>query len=335
MNYAIDNERKGTQAVGVEEIYGPIESQMMAVDQLLKEQIDSSSGPIAQRLAASGLASGKRIRPAMLLLVGGCFSDLKKTHVAAAAALELVHVATLVHDDVLDRADERRHEPSLNSLCDNSTAILTGDYLFSKAFEVACATGSMESVRQIAQSSCDVCEGEIQQNLSMGNFELTQAEYFKIISMKTARLCRVACGIGGVLSECEKATIEKLEKFGEDLGLAFQIIDDVLDIVGQQQSVGKTLGTDLSNKKMTLPMIHCLAEYESVGKRDEMLAKLEDGMTAEQAMDCLNETQSIAFAREIACRHANAALEFTTELKESNYSVALKQLAEFVLSRTH
>ena len=142
MNYAVGpGKTNPTDApVALEQLYHPVKSHLAAVDQLLHDQIASASAPIAARLSATGLAAGKRIRPAMLLLSGGCFADLKKPHVAAATALELVHVATLVHDDVLDRADERRHEPSLNALCDNTIAILTGDFLFSKAFEVACVS---------------------------------------------------------------------------------------------------------------------------------------------------------------------------------------------------
>ena len=338
MNYAVGrspSNRNDSQPAGLSQIYRPIEQHLAAVDQLLQDQIAMASAPIAEKLNATGLASGKRVRPAMLLLAGGCFADLKKPHVAASAALELVHVATLVHDDVLDGADERRHEPSLNALCDNTSAILTGDYLFSKAFEVACASASMETVRLIAQSSCNVCEGEIQQNLSTGNFELSESEYFSIISMKTAQLCKVACGLGGILSECDDSTVERLFQFGEDIGIAFQIIDDVLDIVGTEEQVGKTLGTDLSNKKMTLPMIHCLANTKDDGRRAEMLSQLEQGMAAEQAVEYLSQSGSIEYSREIARKHATNALSFASELGDSLHAVGLRQLAEFVLMRTH
>ena len=334
MNYAMGQGRNGTRSVGLSEIYRPVDVHLVAVNELLQEQIASTSGAIAERLAASGLSTGKRIRPAMLLIAGGCFSDVKKTHIAAAAALELVHVATLVHDDVLDRADERRHEPSLNALCDNTSAILTGDYLFSKAFEVACGTGSMEAVRQIAQSSCAVCEGEIKQNLAIRDFRLTRERYFEIISMKTARLCRVACGLGGVLSECDSETILGLQQFGENIGLAFQIIDDVLDIVGSESQVGKTLGTDLLNGKMTLPMIHCLEQQCTDHERASILAKLERGLDHSEAMSYLSQHDSIGHARETARGHANEALKFCGELPPSPFANSLCQLAEFVLHRT-
>ena len=335
MNHALGHRRNGTRSAGLTEIYQPVDACLEAVNDLLQEQIAETSGPIAERLSATGLLTGKRIRPALLLLAGGCFSDLKKTHVAAAAALELVHVATLVHDDVLDGADERRHEPSLNAMCDNTSAILTGDYLFSKAFEVACATGSLEAIRQIAQSSCTVCEGEIKQNLAIGDFELSRARYFEIISMKTARLCRVACGLGGILSECDSVTIQGLQTFGENLGMAFQIIDDVLDIVGSESQVGKTLGTDLSNRKMTLPMIHCIEQQPSTAARNQLLEKLDNGLSQAEAMSCLTQSDSIGHSRQTARDHANAALEFCSGLAPSPFSQSLCHLSEFVLQRTY
>lgn len=337
MNYAIGQGRNGrnsNQSTALVDIYRPIENQLVAVDQLLSDQIKLASVPIADKLSNTGLTSGKRIRPAMLLLTGGCFADLKKPHVVAAAALELIHVATLVHDDVLDGAVERRHEPSLNALCDNTVAILTGDYLFSRAFEVVCSTGSIESVRQIAKSSRNVCEGEILQNLSTGNFDLTRAEYFNIISLKTAQLCKVACSLGGVLSECDDTTIQRLGRFGEDLGMAFQIIDDVLDIVGVEDQVGKTLGTDLTNGKMTLPMIHCLGNL-SQPQREELIECLQSGLTSIQAVEFLLKTDSIEYARQTARQHANQALAYASELTESPFAVSLRRLAEFVLLRTH
>ena len=152
--------------------------------------------------------------------------------------------------------------------------------------------------------------------------------------MKTAQLCKVACGLGGVLSECDDQMVASLYKFGEDLGIAFQIIDDVLDIVGSENKVGKTLGTDLSNKKMTLPMIHCL-EQSDRGRRGKLLRELENGLAPNKAQEYLYESGSIEYSRKIAREHANSALEFAERLKRSEHTMALCQLAEFVLMRTH
>ena len=247
MNQAVPQIGSDSQggASRLQDVYAPIMEALESVNDLLKKQIELSGPLLADRLAQSGLSSGKRVRPALLLLCGAATGDLKKTHVAAAAAVELVHAATLVHDDVLDNADERRHEPSLNAVWDNTTSILTGDFLFSKAFEVASTSGSMDVVRRIAGSSCKVCEGEICQNAAIGNFEVTEDEYFNIIGLKTAELCSCSCGLGAVLSECDGETVAGFESYGNNLGIAFQIIDDVLDLVGQTQQVGKTLGLSL------------------------------------------------------------------------------------------
>ena len=315
-------------------ILSSVAAPLTSVNELLIHQIESSDDILRERLNQSGIASGKRMRPALLLLSGACFGDIKKTHVAAAAAVELVHVATLVHDDVLDQADERRHGESVNARWDNTTSILTGDFLFSKAFEVGCQSGSLEAMRQIATASCNVCKGEITQNALSGNFGIDEQQYFEIISLKTAELCRCACGLGAMLSECDEASIEEFENFGTNLGIAFQIIDDVLDIVGKKDCVGKTLGTDLINKKATLPTIHCLANMPK-DQRQKWIKKLESGDW--QLVDVLEQMESsgsIEYSRQTARQHANMALQFTETLESSVYSESLRRLAEFVLERT-
>lgn len=320
------------------EVYAPIVEALESVNELLKKQIALSGPLLADRLAKSGLSSGKRVRPALLLLCGAAAGDLKKTHVAAAAAVELVHAATLVHDDVLDNADERRHEPSLNAVWDNTTSILTGDFLFSKAFEVASTSGSMDVVRRIAGSSCKVCEGEICQNASIGNFEVTEEEYFNIIGLKTAELCACSCGLGALLSECDGDMVSAFESYGNNLGVAFQIVDDVLDLVGQTKQVGKTLGTDLVNQKTTLPLIHCLSTLgrEDASRRADLLAQLSNSKPDHAVIvAALNETESIAYARNIARQHAEEASRFVESLSASRFRDSLRQLAEFVISRTH
>lgn len=320
------------------EVYAPIADALNSVNDLLKGQIELSGPVLAERLAQSGLSSGKRVRPALLLLCGAATGDLKKTHVAAAAAVELVHAATLVHDDVLDDADQRRHEPSLNAVWDNTTSILTGDFLFSKAFEVASTSGSMDAIRRIAGSSCRVCEGEILQNAASGNYEIKTEEYFEIIGLKTAELCKCSCGLGAVLSECDTETVEAFETYGDNLGIAFQIVDDVLDLVGQRQQIGKTLGTDLLNQKATLPIIHSLATLQDNAddRRAELLRQLKcSAPDHDYVLAVLNETESLQHASNVARQHAEAACSFAESLPESIYRDSLHQLADFVVRRTH
>ncbi len=313
----------------------PVASPIGAVNELLEFEVGGGNEILAERLASSGISHGKRMRPALLLLAGGCFGDIKKTHIAAAAAVEMFHVATLVHDDVLDGAVERRHEQSMNQKWDNTTTILAGDFLFTKAMEIGCKTGSVEAVRRMANACCGVCNGEISQNAYSGNFEISEEQYIDVIALKTAELCKCACGLGALLSECDTETVAGFEQFGEDIGVAFQIIDDILDIVGDEKVVGKTLGTDLKNQKATLPLIHCLRTV-SAPRRNHWIQRLKrNDWTIQEAQQLLVETNSIEYARQTARTRANRALNFSRGLGDSDYAASLAGLAHFVIERTY
>ena len=337
MNQVLQQLRESSNASlkHAQDIYAPILVHLDSVNDLLHEQIIQSGEIMSERLISSGVASGKRVRPALLLLCGAATGDVKKTHVAAAAAVELVHAATLVHDDVLDEAEHRRHEPSMNARWDNTTTILSGDYLFSKAFEVATASGSIEVVRLIAESSCLVCEGEIAQNAASGNFEISEAEYLRFIELKTAELCKLSSGLGALLSECEQESVSAFENYGHNLGVAFQIIDDVLDLVGNKERVGKTLGTDLINRKATLPVIHSLRELDQPSRESLLAALNSSDVKVESILQTLESTNSIEYARQMARDHAQQAIGFANSLPDSATTGSLRKLADFVVQRTY
>lgn len=315
------------------EIAAPVANFIQSVNELLRAEIANCNDILAERLECSGIDGGKRLRPALLLLSGACFGDIKKTHIATAAAIEMFHVATLVHDDVLDGATERRHLESLNSKWDNSTSILTGDYLFTKAMEIGCRSGSVEAVRRMAAACSIVTAGEITQNAMVGDFAVTEEMYNEMVAAKTAELCKCACGLGAKLSECDDIIVSRFEQYGEDLGIAFQIIDDILDLVGDESVVGKTLGTDLVNKKATLPLILCLKQLPD-SKRQNLITELSNGSwKLDQVMALLDQTQAIEQSRQVARNRANRALDFAQSLKPTDYSNSLVQLANFVIDR--
>ena len=328
-------QRQTTTSLNLLQILGTIESPLRSVNELLASEVQSCSDLLKERLADSGVSSGKRIRPALLLMSGACFGDINNTHVAAAAALELVHVATLVHDDVLDQAEHRRHSQSLNAKWNNTISILTGDFLFSKAFDVACDSGSLDVMRQIAVASCKVCEGEITQNSMIGNFDVNEQQYTEMIALKTAELCRCACGVGALLSNCDTEMVVAFEKYGNDIGIAFQIIDDVLDIIGKPDQVGKTLGTDIINQKATLPIIHCLQQLDDNDRPNFLDELTQQEANLASIIDQLNSTGSIEYARVTARNYANEAFEFADSLPSSEYSKSLAHLAAFVIDRTY
>ncbi len=275
----------------------PIEADLAAVELLLADRRQNRMEWVDRLLRQTPLTGGKRMRPILLLLSGACTGVLSEMHHRLAAAVELVHTASIVHDDVLDNAQTRRHESTVNAIWDNTTSVLLGDYLFAQAFDIAADTGNAEALKRIARSSGHVCEGEMKQNASAGNLGLTVAEYMEIITLKTADLCKCACGLGALASAADATTVANFESFGQSLGIAFQIIDDVLDLVGEQERVGKTLGTDLATQKMTLPIIHGLRHGDH--KTCSALAVQLESQNPDQdaVLILLSTTRSVDYAR--------------------------------------
>jgi len=187
----------------------------------------------------------------------------------------------------------------------------------------------------LARASNRVCEGEMRQNDWRGNFDLSEAQYIQMITEKTAELCGVGCQIGAFLSGAEPDLVSKFENYGRNLGVAFQIIDDVLDIVGAPEDVGKTLGTDLINQKPTLPVIHCLEQSDAPARKALVKVLGDLGSSTSELLTLLEHTNSIEYARQVAQSHAVAATEFAESLPPSEYAKSLGLLARFVLARTN
>ena len=321
-------------AVDLKSVYAPIKDELSAVEEILRTELSSETPWVDQLLEHSWLLGGKRMRPAFVLLSAGCFGPIKQPAFQMAAALEMVHTATLVHDDILDEADTRRHEPTANSKWGNKVSVLLGDYLFTHSFHVASLSESIESVRMLASSSNRVCEGEMRQNAWRGNFELSEADYTQMISDKTAELTACASAVGALLGGANANQVESFRRYGLNIGIAFQIIDDLLDVAGQADTVGKTLGTDLLNQKPTLPVIHCLANLPA-DQKESFLGLLKSGTAKpDVVIPILDSTGSIDYSRIIAADYAIQAMEFTHSLDASPYAISLRAIAQFVLART-
>lgn len=318
----------------LELVYAPIAAELKQVETILQTELRSDAPFVDQLLEHSWLLGGKRIRPVFLLLSGAAVGQLTPAHFQLAAALEMIHTATLVHDDILDQADTRRHRPTANSIWGAKQSILLGDYLFTHSFHIAAKGGSCEALQMLAQASNRVCEGEMRQNAWQGDFELSEQDYLRMITEKTAELCGVGCRIGALLSGASEEVVQQFETYGRNLGVAFQIIDDVLDIVGQHDQMGKTLGTDLLNQKPTLPVIHCLENLPE-DQTKQLVQFLQDpAATSQQLQVYLAETGSIEYARLRARKHAQAAIDFAASLESNECSQALVSLADFVQQRS-
>lgn len=326
-------ERNG-QPASLVEIYRPIANELREVETILRRELTSDLPWIDQLLEHSRLVGGKRMRPVFLLLTGACCGALGQSHLFMAAALEMIHTASLIHDDVLDDAETRRHVATANSRWGNKVSVLLGDYLFTHAFSVASKTDSPAAIQSLASASKRVCAGEMKQNAWIGNFELSQPDYVQMVSEKTGELVGCGCRLGALLSSANAKTVSGFDQFGQDLGIAFQIIDDVLDLVGSQQTVGKTLGTDLANRKPTLPIIHALANLDE-SRRKKLLTLLADGGNEGEINGLLAQSDSIDYARQTAAEHASRAIRFAESLPATDYAAALTSAAQFILERSH
>ncbi len=216
LDASVDGRLKKTDLA---QVYAPIQSGIASVERLLRNEIRSDTPWVDRLLEQDWLTGGKRIRPVFLLLSGACCGELSDQHVKLAAAVEMIHAATLVHDDVLDKAETRRHEPTVNAKWGNRTSVLLGDYLFTHAFYLASSAMSAEAVGMLAKSSNKVCEGEIRQNAYQGDFGLAEQAYLAIIADKTAELCGVSCRIGAFLSAPRSRRSKTSPPSVETLGL--------------------------------------------------------------------------------------------------------------------
>jgi octaprenyl-diphosphate synthase len=270
----------------------------------------------------------------MLLLAGASVGDLTEDHLALATVIEMVHTATLIHDDVLDDAETRRHVATINAQWDEHTSILLGDYLFAQSFRLAASLGSTETCCMIGEAARLVCEGELRQVLQREVLDIDEATYLEMIRGKTAELCRVSCQLGAKLSGGDEAVIDALGVFGNSLGIAFQMVDDYLDLWGDGETIGKTLGTDIAQGKMTLPIIRLL---DTASKNDRSrIVRILQGPPAErleQIRPFLQESDARQYTRRFAEKFKTQAMESLKALAESDAKASLAAIAEFNIDR--
>jgi octaprenyl-diphosphate synthase len=315
-------------------LYAPIADELTTAEELLRGELVSDDPFVDGLVKHAFRLGGKRLRPALVLLAAKAAGKIVHDHVVLAAVVEMIHTATLVHDDVLDEANLRRHLETINAHSGNEASVLVGDFLFTHAFYLASSLETTYACQVIGRATNIVCAGELRQIHSRGNFQLSEQEYLSIIEAKTGELCACCCRLGahyaGASQDCEDA----LDRFGRNLGIAFQIADDLLDLVGDEDSMGKSLGTDLEKQKLTLPLIRLLAE-SSAAQRTEIIELLASGSRADRSQVnlWLESSDALGYARESACRYADAAREEIRQLPPSRERDVLATLCELVISR--
>lgn len=310
-----------------------IRTRLDRVEEALEKAVVADSDLLAATAKYLLAAGGKRFRP-MLLLLAGYFGDPTDPRlIPGSVSIELTHLATLYHDDVIDEADDRRGVPSANARWDNTVAILTGDYLFSRASEISADLGP-DVCRLLARTIGVLCDGQIREVDSSGKVEQAEASYLEIIRRKTGVLIATSCRLGGMLSDASEKHVEILEAFGESLGMAFQLSDDIMDVTSTQMELGKEPGTDMKEGVYTLPVLHAL----HAGPQREELQRLlahgaPDGEMLDRALEIVRTGGSIEHARAAVSTEVRRATDLAGQLPEGAARHALEQVAKYLAIR--
>lgn len=323
-----------TDGLKLADLYAPILDDLNESQRILTDEVISDQDFISDLCRHVRQFHGKLLRPALLLLTAQACGGVRPEHRVLAAVVELVHISTLVHDDVLDESDIRRRAATVNRLWGNERAVLMGDYLYSHAFHLCSSIQSQYASRVVAQTAVTICEGEMMQVANRGNWALSEHAYYDIIARKTASLVETCCQLGAVFAEADERTIRRMAAFGNAVGIAFQIVDDLLDLTGDTAEVGKSLGRDLEEGELTLPLIHYLRAAENAD-RERMLNLLagRDAARTREVVRLLRDSQSIAYAQNAAAAYIASARDSACELVPSPARDSLLVMADFVLDR--
>ena len=332
-----------------EQVFGLIRHDLIAVEEELERQARSSVQIITHLGRYLRQSGGKRLRPALLLLSAKVFGE-ETTHsvIRMAAVMELLHTATLVHDDIIDGAEVRRGQQSVASRWGNDTAVLMGDWLYMTAFETSLQQRNLEVLDVLTEATRKMTEGELIQLTLVGNLRVTEQQHFDILQRKTGYLFSASCRLGGVLRGASTAEKAALEDYGMNLGVAFQLTDDLLDFTSNEAKLGKPVLSDLREGKITLPLIRLLNHHPEC---EELIrAAMNDGQNdcqknndqtntencdlhSKEVLAILRECGQLDQARQEAAHYAAQAQEALTVLPENEFRSALNDIAQFVVER--
>ena len=320
----------------LEQLYALIGPDMKAVDTVIRTRLHSDVvlvRQIAEYIIGSG---GKRMRPALLLLVAGALGYQGTRHHELAAVVEFIHTATLLHDDVVDESELRRGRDTANAAFGNAASVLVGDFLYSRAFQMMVAVDNMRVMQVLSDATNVIAEGEVLQLMNCHDADVDEARYMQVIHYKTAKLFEAAARLGAILCDAPPEMEHALAAYGMHLGTAFQLIDDVLDYSGQEGDTGKHLGDDLAEGKPTLPLIYVMQHGTP-----EQAACVRDAIETggrnafPEVLAAIHATGALDHARTCATREAEAAKAAISALGASQFKEALLELCFFAVERKH
>ena len=314
-----------------------LSNEMQAVNALIRERMASRHAPRIPEVTAHLIeAGGKRLRPMLTLAAARMVGYHGPYHVHLAATVEFIHTATLLHDDVVDESSQRRGRPTANLLWDNKSSVLVGDYLFARSFQLMVEPGNMRTLEILANASATIAEGEVLQLTAAQDLATTEAIYLQVVRGKTAALFSAATEVGGVIAGAPADQVQALFDYGDALGIAFQIVDDLLDYGGATETIGKNVGDDFRERKLTLPVIKAVAKADDQ-ERAFWARTIEKGDQREgdldHALSLLARHGAMDAARADALAWAGKAKASLTALPEHPIRDMLTDLADFVVSR--
>jgi len=315
-----------------------LQDDLNAVNKVIMDYMQSPVDLIPVLAGHLIAAGGKRIRPLLTLACSRMCEYKGQDHIHLAACVEFIHTATLLHDDVVDESELRRGNSTANNIWGNQASVLVGDFLFSRSFQLMVKQGSLEVLKTLSEASATISEGEVMQLEAINNLNISEEKYLNIIQSKTAALFQAACKIGGILTQMDDKSQQALIDFGNNLGIVFQLIDDMLDYSADQEHLGKSVGDDFREGKVTLPIV---IAYEKANDEEKefwhkTLENLEQNEGAfNQAREYLIKHNAIEKTYEQAQSYAQKALDALDILPSNEYNTALKETVQFCLDRAY
>lgn len=307
-----------------------------AVNRVIQNSLHSDVSLVNQVAHYIINSGGKRLRPILVLLSAGLFGEIKPHHHQLAAVVEFIHTATLLHDDVVDQSAKRRGQNTANALFGNAASVLVGDFVYSRAFQMMVAIKNMRVMEVLSNATNVIAEGEVLQLLNIHNADVTNEAYLQVIHYKTAKLFEAAMQLGAIISQANVQDEAALSQYGLHIGTAFQLIDDVLDLTGNETEIGKTLGDDLREGKPTLPLLFAMkngtAKETAAIKHAIEFGGLDD---LQVVLNAVIRTGALDYVRTMAQLEAQDAMTAIAHFKDSVYKQALLALAEFSIHRNY
>lgn len=313
-----------------------VEPQFDAVTDYILQNLGSNV-PLVERISHYIVESGgKRLRPLLVLLAANVCGYRGEKHIPLAAVIEFIHTATLLHDDVVDHSDLRRGKATANANWGNAPSVLVGDFLYSRAFQIMVEIGKMDVMQVISNATTIIAEGEVLQLLNQRNPDLTEDAYLQVVLGKTAMLFEAATEVGAILADASADDREAMRLYGRHLGIAFQIVDDLLDYLSDAETLGKNVGDDLAEGKTTMPLIHSMRVGSDEDKELIRHAIRQGGLDdLTPVIETVQRNGSVDYTREQAIAQIDLAKSAIANLPDTSFKATLMQIADIAIERTH